>query len=112
MDNAGCTARDADGCTVVVITGELTLTTAADVLARLRTVCGARRRIILDLTGVTFIDSIGVGVLIEAQRRTSSADGSLRLVCTNPNVLTVLRVSELENFFAIEDSVEKARAAL
>jgi anti-sigma B factor antagonist len=111
MQRTTWTAHDSDDCTVVAITGELTLGTAADVLAGLRAICGARRRIIVDLTGVTFIDSIGLGVLIEAQRRTRSAGGWIRLVCTNPQVLKVLRLTDLDNVFAIDETVEQARVA-
>jgi anti-sigma B factor antagonist len=111
MPRPTCTARDADGCTVVAITGDMTLDTAADVLAGLRSVCGARCRIILDLTGVTFIDSIGLGVLLEAERRTRAAGGWMRLVCTNQQVLRVLRLTELDDIFTITETVEQAGAA-
>jgi len=105
------TAFDYDDCTVVALAGEVSLDTAPEVLAGLRSVCGARRRIVVDLTAVTFIDSVGLGVLIEAQRRTRSAGGWMRLVCTNPDVLKVLRLTDLDDVFAIAETVEQARAA-
>jgi anti-sigma B factor antagonist len=111
MARTTCTARDVDGCTVVAITGEVAVNTSADVLAGLRSVCGARRWIIVDLTGVTFIDSIGLGVLIDAQRRTRAAGGWMRLVCTNPQVLKVLRLTDLDDLFTIAETVEQAHLA-
>jgi anti-anti-sigma factor len=104
-------AHDYDDCTVVAITGELSLSTAPALLEWFRGVCGARRRIIADLTGVTFIDSVGLGVLIEAQRRTHCAGGWMRLVCVNPEVLKVLHVTDLAGIFAIDETVEQARVA-
>jgi anti-anti-sigma factor len=111
MPRPACTARDTDGCTVVAITGDVALDTAAEVLACLRSVSGARCRIILDLTGVTFIDSVGLGVLIEADRRVRLAGGWMRIVCTNPQVLNVLRLLELDDMFTITETVEQASAA-
>jgi anti-sigma B factor antagonist len=105
------TAFDCDDCTVVAIAGELSLDTAPDVLAGLRSVCGARRSIVVDLTAVTFIDSVGLGVLIEAHRRTCSAGGWMRLVCTDPEVLKVLHLTDLDDVFTIVETVEQARAA-
>jgi anti-sigma B factor antagonist len=105
------TAFDCADCTVVAIAGEVSLDTAPDVLAGLRSVCGARCRIVVDLTAVTFIDSVGLGVLIEAQRRTRAAGGWMRLVCANPEVLKVLRLTDLDDIFTIVDTVEQARVA-
>jgi anti-sigma B factor antagonist len=105
------TVADQDDCTVVAVTGEVSLDTAPDLLAAFRSVCGARRRIVVDLTGVTFIDSVGLGVLIDAQRRTRSAGGWIRLVCTNPEVLKVLHLTDLDDVFLIVDTVEQARVA-
>jgi anti-anti-sigma regulatory factor len=61
MQQTTWAAHDYDDCTIVTITGEGSLITALDVLASFRSVCGARRRIIVDPTCVTFIDSIGAG---------------------------------------------------
>jgi anti-sigma B factor antagonist len=105
------TAFDRDDCTVVALAGELSLDTAADLLVGLCRVCGARCRVVVDLTAVTFIDSVGLGVLLEAQRRTRSAGGWMRLVCTDPQVLRVLRLTDLDDVFTIVDTVEQARAA-
>jgi anti-sigma B factor antagonist len=105
------TAFDRDDCTVVALAGELSLDTAPDVLEGLRSVCGARCRIVVDLTAVTFIDSVGLGVLIEAQRRTRSAGGWMRLVCTDPGVLKVLHLTDLDDVFTVVGTIEQARVA-
>jgi anti-anti-sigma factor len=96
MQQTGWAAYDCD-CPVVAIAGEVSVSTAPDVLAGFRGVCGARRRIVVDLTGVTFIDSVGLGVLIEAQRCPRSAGGWLRLVCVDPEVLKVLHLTDLDD---------------
>jgi anti-sigma B factor antagonist len=75
MQPTSWSAYDRGDCTVLAITGEICLGTAPDLLASFRSVYGARRRIVVDLTGVTFIDSVGLSVLIEAHQRTRSAGG-------------------------------------
>jgi anti-sigma B factor antagonist len=111
MQQAAWTVHDRNDCTVVAITGELEVSTAPELLARFHRVCGARRRIVVDLTGVTFIDSLGLGVLIEAQRRARSAGGWLRLVCVRPEVLRVLRLTGQDDVFTIYETVDQARTA-
>jgi anti-anti-sigma factor len=59
---AAWTVHDLDNCTVVAISGKLDLSAAPKMLAGFHSVCGARRRIVVDLTGITFIDCIGLGV--------------------------------------------------
>jgi anti-sigma B factor antagonist len=111
MQPTSWSAYDCGDCTILAITGEICLGTAPDLLAGFRSVCGARRRIVVDLTGVTFIDSVGLGVLIEAHQRTRTAGGWLRLVCVDPEVLMVLHLTDLDDVFAIDETVEQASAA-
>jgi anti-sigma B factor antagonist len=66
---------------VVIVPGspEIDLSTSPE-LARQLAGHGAEDHIIVDLAGVTFCDSSGIGVLITAWRRQSSAGGSIRVV--------------------------------
>jgi anti-sigma B factor antagonist len=104
-----CTSYDLDDCTVVAVTGEIDSSSAHQLRDALRTVAGARSRIIIDMTGVTFTDSTGLGVLLGAQRRARASDGWVRLVCTHRAVLKVLRITHLDSIFPIHDTVDDAR---
>ena len=68
-----------------------------------------RSNIIVDLQGVGFIDSSGLGVLVGALRRAKERSGSIRLVCDRDNVLKIFRITGLDKVFPIFDSVEDAR---
>ena len=64
-----------------------------------------------EIEGVDFIDSTGLGVLVGAVRRARSADGDVRLVCTNSRLLKVFDVTGLDEVFTIVESVDDAVAA-
>ncbi|HEY1538897.1 MAG TPA: STAS domain-containing protein [Solirubrobacteraceae bacterium] len=94
--------RSAGGAHVVSISGEIHMTTAPDLSEHLtRTIDAGNTALVLDLSGVEFIDSTGLSVLLTALRRLSQSDGSLALVCANPTVLRLFHVTSLDNTFAI-----------
>jgi anti-sigma B factor antagonist len=108
MERLRCAAYDLADFTVVVFEGDLG--SPAELRRMLHTVTGARSRIVVDLTGVTFIDTTALGALLGALRRTRAADGWIRLVCRNPAVLKVLRMTDLDSVFDIHDSIDEVRA--
>src|SRR5205823_2770407 len=64
------------GETVVAATGELDVTTAPELRERLTALIGAgSTTILLDLAGVTFVDSTALSVLVAALKRLRQADG-------------------------------------
>lgn len=70
------------GVGVLTVSGEIDLATAPRLrehLVRLVTE-HAGRPVVVDLSGVTFCDSLGVGVLVGAQRRARALQGEVRLV--------------------------------
>lgn len=67
--------------TVLRISGELDLLTSPLVRRRVHdAVASGRHDMVLDLSGVLFCDSSGVGVLIAARRLMRSCQGRLRVV--------------------------------
>jgi len=65
--------------------------------------------VIVDLGGVAFIDSSGLGVLVSALRRARERDGSVRIVCTRDNVLKIFRITGLDKVFPIFSDITEAR---
>ncbi|MFE2581244.1 STAS domain-containing protein [Streptomyces sp. NPDC059378] len=66
---------------VLHVSGELDLVTSPTLRQRVHdVVADGRHRLVLDLSGVYFCDSSGVGVLIAARRLLRSCQGRLRLV--------------------------------
>ena len=101
-----------DGWTVVTPTGEIDVATAPRLREQLLAlVTDGTVHLVIDLEGVDFIDSTGLGVLVGALRRARSADGDLRLVCTNSRILKVFDITGLHAVFVVGATVEAAIAA-
>lgn len=67
--------------------------------------------LVLDLTGVSFLASSGLAVLIRAQRGADERARTLRVVTAARAVLRVLEVTGADQLFAIHPSVADALAA-
>lgn len=62
------------------------------------------QRIVVDLEGVDFLDSAGIGVLVGGRERARSGEGDLVLVATGRTVLKVLDLTGLTRVFEIHPS--------
>ena len=69
-----------------------------------------RPRIVVDLSGVAFVDSSGLATLIEALQGTSRYDGKIVLCALGSTVLGVFQLANLDNIFTITETREEALA--
>lgn len=84
---------DLQGWTVLHVLGEVDYAVGPELREHVRrAVAEGRHRIILDLTGVHFCDSTGIGTLVAARRLLRSTGGTLRLVMPSNNEHHVNRV--------------------
>lgn len=104
--------RDSVG--VVTLTGEVDIVQAHDLRARL---VGAIRNedlgLVVDLTGATYIDSVGVSLLFELGERL--AERQLRLAVVLPEtglVRRVIKIVNLESVAEIHPTVDDALASM
>jgi anti-sigma B factor antagonist len=103
---------DRNGYTVLSVRGEVDVYTAPRLREKLvELVSEGRYKIVVDLEGVDFLDSTGLGVLVGGLKRLRSHDGDLTLVCTQHRILKVFEITGLTKVFAIFDSVDAAVAA-
>ncbi|WCB92087.1 hypothetical protein DSM104299_00769 [Baekduia alba] len=107
-------ARDVDArTTVIAVDGEIHVSTVPEFSGVLAAAVDAGRiAIVLDLSGVMFIDSTGLSVLLNALRRVTRAGGAMALVCQNPTVLRLFEITRLDATFPIHAGVEPALAAV
>jgi anti-sigma B factor antagonist len=97
-----------NGATVVRLAGELDLYNAHTVReALIACTEEAPDRLVVDLSGVSFIDSTALGVLIEARSRMANRRG---FVLASPGLETrrALEVSGLDKHFAVHETLEEA----
>jgi anti-sigma B factor antagonist len=101
----------ADGAVVVRLAGELDLYNANAVRDVLLECCAeSPDRLIIDLSGVKFIDSTALGVLIEARTRMPNRRGFL-LAAPGLETRRALEISGLDRHFAVHESLDEARTA-
>jgi len=66
------------------------------------------RKIVVDLTSVTFMTSAAIGKLISLHRRLARLDGRLVLCCLQPEVEGTLATSHLLTYFNVADTSDAA----
>lgn len=95
--------------TVLEVSGEVDVYTAPRLRERLvELIDGGVRGVIVDLGGVEFLDSTGLGVLVGALKRLRAVDGTFGLVCAKEPLLKIFRITALDQVFPIFPSVEAA----
>ena len=102
----------ADGVTRAALKGRLDIDGAAAVDQGLRNLAGGRRRLVLDLTDVTFVASMGLRTLIVCARTMLANGGKMVIAGAQPNVDRVLSVSGVDQVMTILPSLEAAVAAM
>lgn len=91
---------------VVAVHGELDVGGAAELRGVLLKAIEEHpgRPLVVDLEGVDFIDSAGLGVLLGGLKRAKDTGGDVLLVATGQNVVRVLELTGLTRAFAIHPS--------
>lgn len=109
----GLAVAEQNGYAVLSVKGEVDVYTAPKFRERLIDLVGqGKHRIVVDLEGVDFLDSTGLGVLVGGLKRLRSHGGDLILVCTQSRILKVFEITGLTKVFAIHDSVQQAVGAV
>ncbi len=74
----------------------------------LKILSDGRSDVVVDLTGVTLIDSATLGVLLRALRAANAQRRSLSLVARDERILKTFRITALDRLFSIYGSLEEA----
>jgi anti-sigma B factor antagonist len=105
----GVQVAERDGWAVVRAHGDLDLTTAPRLREHVvQIVTGGQAQIILDVEGVEFVDSTGLGVLVGLLKRARSQGGDLRLVSTRPSLRKILELTALDRALPLAVDVSSA----
>ncbi|MCC2320600.1 STAS domain-containing protein [Cellulomonas xiejunii] len=105
------TTEDVGARTVVRVAGEVDVASADRLRERLAVLLSqGRTDLVVDLTGVTFLDSTGLGLLVGTLKRVRLAGGRLELVVDSERLLKVFRITGLTQVFAIHDTLDGALA--
>ena len=107
------TVREREGVTLLDLEGKITIG-VGDVA--LREAVGealeaGARNILFNLSGVTTIDSSGIGELVSAYTTVTNRGGQLKLACLPSKVTDILQITQLIKVFEVHDDEAEALAS-
>jgi anti-sigma B factor antagonist len=101
------------GYPVVAVSGEVDVYSAPALKESLAELLqSGANTVVVDLSDVAFLDSTGLGALVEARAATTEAGGSLPLVCSHERILKLFTITGLDGVFSIHPTVDEAVTAL
>jgi anti-sigma B factor antagonist len=104
--------RVAGSLPVIAVSGEIDVATAPQLRECLhRVIAEGGNTVVLDLLGVTFLDSTALGVLVGALKRCRELRGYLHVVVADPRIMKIFEITGLTNVFTITDSLQAAGVA-
>ncbi len=97
---------------IVHVKGRLSMSTKNQLRQRVAELVSENRvNLILDFSGVSFMDSSGLTSVLSAMRRVSESNGRICIVCDTRYILRVLRITAIDKLMAIYSTLEEAIAA-
>jgi anti-sigma B factor antagonist len=105
------TSRDQNGVTVFTLEGRIDSTGANEMDSALQEGVAARHhKMVLDMSGVTYINSAGLRTLADILTQNRANGGDLRLVALSSKVERVFKIIGFDKFFETYTSVDTAVA--
>jgi anti-anti-sigma factor len=96
LDAAITTLKAGANAYVVSVAGELDLYSTPQLVAELEALAPDGPELVLDLEGVSFIDSTGLGAILLNLRRLRAAGGDMAIVCANETTSKLLGLVGLD----------------
>jgi len=104
--------RQTDGVTILSCAGRIMFGEEASALReRVKELLGSTKEIILNLAGVSNIDSGGLGTLVGLYSSARSSGADIKLTGLGPRLRDVLAITKLSTVFEVYDSEAQALAA-
>lgn len=98
------TSQAPTAAVTIVLTGEIDASNAATITTQVaQALGGGARDIVVDLSGVTFFDSTGLGALIAARTACGDGGAALALRAPSPQVRRILDLTATASLFTIAD---------
>lgn len=104
------TEQTDDGFTICRPVGELDAFTVSQFRQSLAELA-SQSRLVIDMSGVPFVDSAGLGALIGGIRRARELGGDVVVVVNRPGLVRTLRTTGFDRIVAMAETVEAAKEA-
>ncbi len=107
------TTREVDGVTVVALDGRIVLGEESSALREKvkSLVAEGKKKIVLNMDNVTFIDSAGLGTLVASHHSAKNQGASLRLCHLGAKFTEVLQITKLMTIFDVSNTEAEAVAS-
>ncbi|MFC6341144.1 STAS domain-containing protein [Nocardioides hankookensis] len=103
------TVDDRGDVSVVQMSGELDVYTAPVLREALsEQISGPATRVVVDLTGLSFMDSTGLGVLVGTRKAAVAARKSLAVVAVDGPIMRLIAITGLEHVLEVFATVDEA----
>ena len=104
------TTREVGDVTVIDMDGRITLGEGSALLRDLirENLARGRKKIVLNLAGIIYIDSTGLGELVSGYRLVKSEGGEIKLLNLNKKVTDLLQITRLYTVFDIHNQETQA----
>jgi anti-sigma B factor antagonist len=103
--------REERGHVIAAVAGEIDIATVAQLRERLFALAESGRPLVADLDRVSFIDAVGLGALAGAARRAAEHGASLQVVCAQPQIWRLFRVTGLDGRIPLARTLAEALQA-
>jgi anti-sigma B factor antagonist len=105
--------RDHGDVRVVSLSGKITIGSGDVKIRELinSALDDGKKLILLDLAGVTSIDSSGIGELVACYTTVTKQDGQLKLLRLSPKINDIMQVTQLITVFDVFDDEREALAS-
>ena len=103
--------RHQQGIAIVTAAGEIDISTVTRLRERLFEIAASGRPLVVDLDQVSFIDSVGLTVLVGTANRAAVHGSSLQVACAPPKIRQLLRLTGLDRRIALAHTLDEALAA-
>jgi anti-sigma B factor antagonist len=105
-------SKTTDGVTVVRCIGKVVFGDEASSLrSSLKNILSTSKKVLLDLSAVSYIDSGGLGTLVGVYSSARAAGADIKLTGLGQRARDILQVTKLVTVFEVYDSEQKAMAA-
>ncbi len=100
------------GVTKVVLDGQLDIMGAQTIDLRFSVIAGSSKAVVVDLSAVSFVASIGIRTLLTGAKTVQSKGGKLVLLSPTPAVEKVLKVTGVDTLMPIFGDLDAAIQAV
>jgi len=102
--------RDHGDVRIVELSGKITIGSGDVKIRELidESLAGGKKNLVLDLAGVSTIDSSGIGEMVACYTTVTKKGGHLKLLRLSPKINDILQVTQLITVFEVFDNEDEA----